>query len=243
MEKANSSGIIRGPFLGFVMAFADVFRRERPFSSWSSCISLAKNFCRMLSSAPSSLSINWIWSGGGERQPGPAVLSLADAKETPPAPGIVTPLPFSQGFRASQPLSPFPRTSAACCQLGSAPEQAEQNPDLILTEKSLRADCFISGKNDRGGGQPLPPGWPLPSQQDLWKSLQGQPSSLRFHTEGNVTGQCHYLKGSHFFPQFCQFLLCPFLGFTDNYWPVASCFVTNRCSWDFSRDWSSNGYL
>lgn len=152
MEKANSSGIIRGPFLGFVMAFADVFRRERPSSSGSSCISLANNFCRMLSSAPSSLSINWIWSGGGERQPGPAVLSLAGAKETPPAPGVVTPLPFSQGFRASQPLSPFPRTSAACCQLGFAPEQAEQNPDLILREKSLRADCFISGKNDRCGG-------------------------------------------------------------------------------------------
>lgn len=64
------------------------------------------------------------------------MLSLADARETPLALGVVAPLPFSQGFRASQPLSPFLGMSAVYCQLSSAPEQAEQNPDPTLRKKA-----------------------------------------------------------------------------------------------------------
>lgn len=95
MEKANSSGIIRGPFLGFVMAFADVFRRERPSSSWSSCISLAKNFCRMLSSAPSSLGFDQ-----GVVKDNLALLCWALQMRR----RLLLPLVLS-------PLSPFPRVS------------------------------------------------------------------------------------------------------------------------------------
>lgn len=126
-EKANSNSIIEEPSLGLVMAFADLIRRERPSSLQSSHISLAKNFCRRVPSAPSSLSINWIRLGGSTRQPAFAVLSLTSARETPPPLGVITPLPFSQSFRASQPLYPFPGMSAQ--------EPAEQNPDLSLRNK------------------------------------------------------------------------------------------------------------
>lgn len=126
-EKANSNSIIEEPFLGLVMAFADLIRRERPSALWSSHISLAKNFCRRVPSAPSSMSINWIRLGGSTRQPAFAVLSLTGTRETPPPLDVITPLSFSQSFRASQPLYPFPGMSA--------PEPAEQNPDPSLRNK------------------------------------------------------------------------------------------------------------
>lgn len=129
MEKANR--IYTRLLSGHLMALTHHFRSERPSSSWSSNITLDKNFCGMVSTVPSSLIINWIWSEGGARQLALAVLHFVGARETrchylsPPFPGFYSttaPLPFSQ-------------VSAVCCQLSLAPEQVEQNPHLIWRNK------------------------------------------------------------------------------------------------------------
>lgn len=114
-------------------------------------------------------------------------------------PSVLLHLPLFPGFYSTTAPLPFSQVSAVCCQLSSAPEQVEQNPDVIQRNKVSGQIASSLAKNiDVEDNMFLPGNTSLLSR--LCENACKHTGLHRAFLEGNDTRKCHYLECSQFFP-------------------------------------------